>query len=266
MNNKYAQDMEAVIDRVTAERDTALNDAESLRESLRTQTLIINSIANARDTALGREARAKEGLAEHRKVVCDQRAKIDSLQKRLTAADERADHWRSVASEATCRAAGENERANVLEGLLRRVVDSSVLSFEQDAPEELELLEADICAVLKSAEVALQPLELEGGHFEGHFPPGAYMALPLGSTFTIIPADNGNKMCDFNQGRIACNGQCKATEGGGDEYRKSCEAAHKALSMENQQIVAPGQFKCLACGGIHPGSGNLPCPKMSPTA
>lgn len=52
----------------------------------------------------------------------------------------------------------------------------------------------------------------------------------------------------------------------GADYRKSCEAAHKALSMENQRIVAPGQFKCLACGDVHPGSGNLPCPKMSPTA
>ncbi len=58
----------------------------------------------------------------------------------------------------------------------------------------------------------------------------------------------------------------KPAEGGGDEYRKSCEVAHKSLSMENQRIVAPGQFKCLACGDVHPGSGNLPCPKMSPTA
>lgn len=58
----------------------------------------------------------------------------------------------------------------------------------------------------------------------------------------------------------------KPAEGGGDEYRKSCEIAHKALSMENQRIVAPGQFKCLACGDIHQGSGNLPCPKMSPIA
>lgn len=55
-------------------------------------------------------------------------AERDALQQRLTAADERAD---------------------VLEGLLRRVVDSSVLSFEQDAPEELESLEADICPAFK---------------------------------------------------------------------------------------------------------------------
>ncbi|PUB43181.1 hypothetical protein [Pseudomonas sp. GV047] len=57
-------------------------------------------------------------------------AREDALQQRLTAADERAD---------------------VLEGLLRRVVESSVLSFEQDAPESLESLEADICAALKPA-------------------------------------------------------------------------------------------------------------------
>jgi hypothetical protein len=25
-----------------------------------------------------------------------------------------------------------------------------------------------------------------------------------------------------------------------------------------------GHYKCLACGGLHPGLGNLPCPKMSP--
>lgn len=29
----------------------------------------------------------------------------------------------------------------------------------------------------------------------------------------------------------------KPAEGGGDEYRKSCEVAHKALSMENQRIT-----------------------------
>ncbi len=36
-----------------------------------------------------------------------------------------------------------------LRALLQRVIDSSVLSFEADAPEELESLEADICAALK---------------------------------------------------------------------------------------------------------------------
>lgn len=35
-----------------------------------------------------------------------------------------------------------------LEALLSRVIDSSVLAFEQDGPEELQSLEADICATL----------------------------------------------------------------------------------------------------------------------
>ena len=55
----------------------------------------------------------------------------------------------------------------------------------------------------------------------------------------------------------------KPSEGGSDEYRKSCEVAHKALSLENQRIT-PARFKCLACGEYHEGSGNLPCPSMSP--
>lgn len=43
------------------------------------------------------------------------------------------------------------QRLTVAERLLQRVIDSSVLSFEQDAPEELESLEADICASLNPA-------------------------------------------------------------------------------------------------------------------
>lgn len=40
---------------------------------------------------MAREAELKEGIAKHWQVICDQRAKIDALQQRLTAADERAD-------------------------------------------------------------------------------------------------------------------------------------------------------------------------------
>lgn len=50
-----------------------------------------------------------------------------------------------------CLTAAEQRNAN-LTALLQRVVDSSVLSFEQDAPEELESLEVDICAALKPTE------------------------------------------------------------------------------------------------------------------
>ena len=48
----------------------------------------------------------------------------------------------------------------------------------------------------------------------------------------------------------------KPSEGGGD-------AARLALRPENQRIT-PVRFKCIACGEYHEGSGNLPCPSMSP--
>lgn len=86
MNNKYTVDMQETIDRVTAERDAL--QAELAGERRRLGTCI---------------------------------NQIEELQQRLTAADERADHWRDIASEATCRAAGLNERADVLEGLLRNI-------------------------------------------------------------------------------------------------------------------------------------------------
>lgn len=43
----------------------------------------------------------------------------------------------------------------------------------------------------------------------------------------------------------------------------SQEAAKRALSFDNQRIQ-PARFHCIACGEYHEGSGNLPCPKMSP--
>lgn len=45
----------------------------------------------------------------------------------------------------------------------------------------------------------------------------------------------------------------------------TAEVAREALKPENQRIT-PARFKCLACGDYHDGSGNLPCPKMSPYA
>lgn len=49
-------------------------------------------------------------------------AERDSLHDLLTAADERADHWRSVASESTCRAAELNAQADETDRVLRRSV------------------------------------------------------------------------------------------------------------------------------------------------
>lgn len=47
------------------------------------------------------------------------------------------------------------------------------------------------------------------------------------------------------------------------ELANKADVAREALKMENQRIE-PARFKCLACGDYHDGSGNLPCPKMSP--
>lgn len=46
------------------------------------------------------------------------------------------------------------QRNAELSALLQRVIDSSALSFEADAPEELESLEVDICAALSTASPA----------------------------------------------------------------------------------------------------------------
>lgn len=91
----------------------------------------LDRVTAERDAALGRET----ALREDNSVQVSRREsalnRCEEMQQRLAAADERAE---------------------VLEGLLRRVIESSVLIFEQDAPETLESLEADICAALKPAE------------------------------------------------------------------------------------------------------------------
>lgn len=187
-------------------------------------------------------------------------AERDALQKRLTAADERNDNRDS---EIFKQVQSALRRSFSLGQIYWQQADSDSTYQQNNSDQTMEVQEQHILNVLKSLDAALKPaeverqaLELEGGHFEGHFPPGACMALPLGSTFTIIPADNGNKMCDCNQGRMACNGKCKPAGVGG-------AAARLALRPENQRIT-PARFKCLACGEYHEGTSNLPRPSMSP--
>lgn len=86
-------------------------------------------------------------------------AERDALQQHMNVADQRVDNLGTQLEALEQRRRAEFEagqaaerRVEVLEGLLRRVVASSVLSFERDAPEELEGLEVDICAALKPAE------------------------------------------------------------------------------------------------------------------
>lgn len=63
-----------------------VNASERLLEAYPEMTVYIKAVDFDRVTA-----ELKAGIAKHWQVVCDQRAKIDALQQRLTAADERAD-------------------------------------------------------------------------------------------------------------------------------------------------------------------------------
>lgn len=97
-----------------------------------------------RAAALGREDRAKEGLSEHWKVICDQRAKIEALQQRLTAADERAD---------------------LLEGLLRNLPeDLKDLSGSENTAGVYACIDyiEQCVAALKPAESHPCPVSLDG--------------------------------------------------------------------------------------------------------
>jgi hypothetical protein len=76
---------------------------------------------------IARDAALREELAQKDVVIEDMLQSNSDMTTRLTAAEQ---------------------RNAALTALLQRVVDSSVLSFEQDAPEDLESLEADICAAI----------------------------------------------------------------------------------------------------------------------
>lgn len=126
MNNKYTMDLQETIDRVTAERDAALGrEADlvernsELRESLQTQTLIINSTANARD----------------------------ALQLRLNEADELACERTASLLECEIMCQAAQRRVEVLEGLLRRTYEAD-LAGRHEKPYNVSKLMDDIEADL----------------------------------------------------------------------------------------------------------------------
>ena len=76
------------------------------------------------DAALGREADLREELATMRESyesMRDRKNSIVELQQRLTVAEQRAEHWCGVSSEATCRAAALNDWVGELEKALADV-------------------------------------------------------------------------------------------------------------------------------------------------
>lgn len=88
---------------------------------------------------------AELAQANRQLAVCADQ--IEEQQQRLTAADERVKHWCSVASEATCRAAGLNERAAVRGKLYLELQYLDGLGFS-----ERDDLHRRIYAELKPAE------------------------------------------------------------------------------------------------------------------
>jgi uncharacterized coiled-coil protein SlyX len=75
-------------------------------------------------------------------------SKLDALQEELSSQTMTIQELAGANADLQQRLANAERRNAAISDLLQRVVDSSVLSFEQDAPEELESLEADICAAL----------------------------------------------------------------------------------------------------------------------
>lgn len=97
-----------------------------------------------RKTCDAQRLRADTAEAE-REALRSERNKADLRASRLKVDNENYDRLLTRKSNQ-CHAA--EQRIAELTALLQRVVDSSALSFEADAPEDLESLEVDICAAL----------------------------------------------------------------------------------------------------------------------
>lgn len=136
----------ADFDRVTAERDAALADVERLDNALN----VTDAAAEKWLSDLTKARELFELILDDPRLVVAMSSDILVPIKSLISV--KSEPFESNVSALQQRLTAADERADVLEGLLHRVVDSSVLSFEQDAPEALESLEADICAALKTSD------------------------------------------------------------------------------------------------------------------
>lgn len=135
------------------------------------------------------------------------------------------------------RLTAADERADVLEGLVGEVLDA--VGREPLDLDAVLRLRARMRAALKPAEAPRNQCD------------GCQAGIPLINGTHRMGREGGYP--DF----MGCSAKLyKPAEGGGD-------VARLALRPENQRIT-PARFKCLACGEYHEGSGNLPCPSMSP--
>ena len=135
------------------------------------------------------------------------------------------------------RLTAADERLDVLEGLIGEVLDA--VGREPLDLDAVLRLRARMRAALKPAEAPRNQCD------------GCQAGIPLINGTHRMGREGGYP--DF----MGCSAKLyKPAEGGGD-------VARLALRPENQRIT-PARFKCLACGEYHEGSGNLPCPSMSP--
>jgi hypothetical protein len=130
----------------------------------------------------------REELAQSR----DRKNSIVDLQQRLTAAEQR--------------------NAALVE-LLQRVVDSSVLSFEQDAPEELESLEADICAALNPNQVQSMTDRKALEYLNGQFGSEIIVCEKCGYESPTSEMDSAHFIREY----LASSAALKPTESGASE-------------------------------------------------
>ncbi|QHJ81262.1 MAG: hypothetical protein [Caudoviricetes sp.] len=168
----YSVDPGATIERLIAERDAALGREAALRKTM--LSTVSGTLESERNHYMSKTIR-----------LMDER---DALQQRLTAADERAD---------------------VLEGLLREVSNSCALIFEDhDATAETVDIQGRIDAALKPADGS-KPTTCTWSHIEFSWSSACGMD---GWEFTDggTPAENGMKFCH-------CCGKSIATEVRDDE-------------------------------------------------
>lgn len=97
MNNKYAQDMEAALDRVTAERDAALSSLDSADASAQTLHEVISRLKSERDAAqaelktqtlradaaTGDANEAERGVANWKRKACESAERETALRKEV---------------------------------------------------------------------------------------------------------------------------------------------------------------------------------------
>lgn len=201
-----------------------------------------------RDAALLELSEIKESLAYRGSLLCRIEGQRDAMQQLLTAADERADVMEAenrrlredeLFYDSACEAmeGHQKERAklgkeigcqgSLIDGiawLYRRLaeLEKSPSGYTKQhhpvefGPSDSRRIGCSCGHSDPNHMIELKPAEAERQTLVMQYAGCGGEPIQVGPN-TFYPIDNGNKMCDCNQGRLACNGQCRPVEGGGDE-------------------------------------------------